>query len=365
MDIQYPWALSLVLLIPALLRFKKKLAPKLGFAGVMFLSKRLEASFLKRHGEDLLMVTVMATLIFAIANIQYSEYWQKTYVESKWIMIIQDLSGSMNRVAGQGEAMTLGDIALEGAREFISMRQQDDLIGVIAFSSFAQLIAPPTLDKAILEKKMRLLSRRGDSSIFRELTVGGATNASYAAWLGLCVFFMLLPDEQQPSVEEMDSFRHMLLGKTQNQLEIPQKLKNIHFGRGMAIVLFSDGRIEANQSEEDIRKGLPNFANVVKLLKQLGVKFYLIAVDPDINREVKAVFEGDGKGDAGRIFYLPVISRQKLSEIYQQINDMEKNKLLEQISRRKKDTRRPLTAAAAGMLIFFALMKTAPWFRRV
>jgi hypothetical protein len=44
---------------------------------------------------------------------------------------------------------------------------------------------------------------------------------------------------------------------------------------------------------------------------------------------------------------------------------MEKNKLLEQISRRKKDTRRPLTAAAAGMLIFFALMKTAPWFRRV
>ncbi len=363
MNFQYPWALLLLLVIPVILTLKKQHAPKLLFSGVLFLSQKVEAPFLKRHWESLLVTSVMVLLVLAIANIRYSEYWHKSYLESKWIMIIQDLSGSMNRTAGQGDQMTLGDMALAGAREFIAMRHKEDLIGMIAFSSFAQLIAPPTFDKAILEKKLDLLNRRADSTIFRELTVGGATNASYAAWLGLCVFLMLLPEEHQPSVEEMDAFRYSLLGKTQQEVQIPEKLNSIRFGRGMAMVLFSDGRIEANQSQDDIRRGLPNFANVVKLLKRLGVKMYLIAVDPDINPEVRSAFEENAHGSAGKIFYIPDVSRQKLAEVYEEINQMEKNKLLVQITRRQKDTRFMLSASAVGLLLFFAFMKTTPWFR--
>jgi hypothetical protein len=365
MDIQYPWALFLLLLIPAVLKLRRKFRSTVGFSGVLFLTSRVEMPFFKRYAEEFLLAGVMAAIIFAIVNIRYSSYWHKSFMESKWIMIIQDLSGSMNRIGSQGDNITLGDIALQGAREFIAMRDRDDLIGIIAFSSFAQLIAPPTFDKSILEKKMELLSRRADSSIFRELTVGGATNASYAAWLGLCVFFMLLPEEQQPSIEEMDSFRYALLGKTQQKIEIPQKLKHVRFGQGMAIVIFSDGRIEANQSEEDIRKGLPNFANVVKLLKLLGVRVYLIAVDPDVNREVKDVFQEDGGEGSGRIFYLPTVDRESIAQVYQQIHRLEKNKLLVQISRRKKDTRHVLATTAMCLLLLFAIMKTTPWFRRV
>ena len=112
----------------------------------------------------------------------------------------------------EGSRLTLGDVALDGARAFIDMRSTDDLIGIVAFSSFAKVIAPPAFDKDILKKKLELLSRRADSFIFRELTVGGATNASYAAWLAVCVFFMLLPEENQPSYEEINDLRYALVG---------------------------------------------------------------------------------------------------------------------------------------------------------
>jgi len=65
----------------------------------------------------------------------------------------------MGRPGDERGRMTLGDVALEGAHAFIDMRNKDDLIGIIAFSNFAQLIAPPSFDKDILTKKLELLSR--------------------------------------------------------------------------------------------------------------------------------------------------------------------------------------------------------------
>ena len=54
------------------------------------------------------------------------------------------------------------------------------------------------------------------------------------------------------------------------------------------LVLFTDGRIEANKTDEDVQKGLPNFVNVIGLIGKLGVKIYLIVVGDDVNPEVKA-----------------------------------------------------------------------------
>lgn len=366
-EIQYPWALLLFLLIPAVLYGKSRYAHQVGFSAVRLIGINFEPGIIKKYGIEVLGILIMAATVLAVANFRYSSMWQKSYLESKWIMIVQDLSGSMNRQGGEGGQNTLGDEALRGAREFIAMRQKGDLIGVIAFSSYAKLVCPPTFDKEILELKLDLLSRRSDSIIFRELTVGGATNASYAAWLALSVFFMLLPEDHQLSFEELDAFRYSLLGKTLRKVEIPEKLKSVRFGHGMAIVLFTDGRIEANKGEEDIRKGLPNFVNVVQLIRRLGVKLYLIVVGEEVSEEVRAAVNSEEDGSsAGEIFYMPdTFDAQTIGGVYRKINEMEKNKLLVELTKKKKETRWLFATIALGLLALCCFLRLTPQFRRI
>jgi DUF1009 family protein len=135
----------------------------------------------------------------------------------------------------------------------------------------------------------------------------------------------------------------------------------------MAIVLFTDGRIEANKSDEDVRKGLLNFVNVVELIKQLDIKLYIIVVGGDVSREVRLALEGpEGSSAAGHIFYMPrTFDRKKISEVYNKINEMEKNRLLIKMFKRKKDTRWALAAAALGMLAVYGAAQVFPLMKTV
>lgn len=367
MSIEYPWALLLLAVIPAALGAARKFAVRTGFSRVSVLGRNLQPGPIRAYGADVLAGTALFLMVLAVANVQYSSYWQKTYLESRWIMLVQDLSGSMGRPSDETGSTTLGDVALEGAHAFVDMRAPDDLIGIIAFSNVAQLIAPPSFDREILRKKLDLLSRKEDSSVFRELTVGGETNASYAAWLAVCVFFMFLPEESQPSYEKMNDLRYLMMGRSDSTVVIPDTLKNINFGQGMAIVLFTDGRIEANKSTEDVEKGLLNFVNVVELVKQLGIKLYVIVVGGEVTSEVRLALEGpSGESAAGKIFYMPrTLDRKKITEVYTMINELEKNRLLVQLEKRKKDTRWPLALAAAGMVSAFCFVQLLPSMRKM
>jgi hypothetical protein len=367
MSIQYPWALLLLLCIPAVLLIRKKYISRTGYSWVSVINKQMQPAMVKQYGAPVLASAAMVFLVLAIANIQYSSYWKKTYLESKWIMLVQDLSGSMGRPSDELGRKTLGDVALEGAHAFIDMRSEDDLIGIIAFSNLAQVIAPPSFDKEILTKKLEVLSRKRDSFIFRALTVGGATNASYAAWLAVCVFFMLLPEENQPSYEQINDLRFSLMGHTAQHIDIPEKLKKINFGQGMAIVLFTDGRIEANKTIEDAQKGLLNFVNVINLIKRLGIKLYLIVVGGEVNSEVRLALEGPaGDVSAGHIFYMPrTFDIKKITDVYNEINTMEKNRLLVTLEKRKKDTRWFLAACAACLIAGYCFLSTLPSLRKI
>ncbi|HEX9022658.1 MAG TPA: VWA domain-containing protein [Geobacteraceae bacterium] len=367
MSIQYPLALLLLPLIPAVLAARRRHAARTGFSLVSAIGPELQPGPLKTYGADILAGAAMVLIVLAAANVQYSSYWQKSYPESKWIMLVQDLSGSMGRNSDESGTKTLGDVALDGARAFIDMRRKDDLIGIIAFSNIAQLIAPPSFDKEILKKKLELLSRKNDSTVFRDLTVGGETNASYAAWLAVCVFFMFLPEENQPTYEQIDRLRYSLMGPSDAAMKIPANLKSMGFGRGMAIVLFTDGRIEASKASTDTEKGLLNFVNVIALVKQLGIKLYLVVVGGDVTSEVRQALEGPG-GDSssGRIFYMPrTFDERQITAVYNRINEMEKNRLLVKLERRKKDTRGPLALAAAAVLAAYALFRTLPSTRKI
>src|SRR5664279_3646914 len=119
MNIQYPWALLLLAIIPAVLGAKRKHAVRTGFSSVAVLGRELQAGPIKAYGPDLLAGAAMLLIVLAVSNIQYSSYWQKTYPESKWIMLVQDLYGSMGRPSAETGSLTLGDVALEGASAFI------------------------------------------------------------------------------------------------------------------------------------------------------------------------------------------------------------------------------------------------------
>jgi Ca-activated chloride channel homolog len=367
MSIQYPWALLLLALIPAVLLITRKHAARTGFAFVSALGPGLQPGVLRTYGADLVAGAVMVLVVLALANVQYSSYWQQTYLESRWIMLVQDLSGSMGRPSDETGAKTLGDVALEGASAFIDMRAKNDLVGIIAFSDIAQLIAPPSFDKDILKRKLELLNRKNDSTVFRDLTVGGETNASSAAWLAVCVFFMLLPEEHQPSYEQINDLRYALMGESHSTITVPDRLREIDFGRGMAMVIFTDGRIEANKSSEDVDKGLLNFVNVIGLVRQLGIKLYLVVVGGDVTGEVRQALEGGaGQSSAGHIFYMPrTMDKKEITAVYNRINDLEKNRHLMKLEKRKKDTRGPLALAAAALLAAYWCLQIIPSTRRI
>ncbi|HPD61513.1 MAG TPA: hypothetical protein PKV48_07135, partial [Thermodesulfobacteriota bacterium] len=118
---------------------------------------------------------------------------------------------------------------------------------------------------------------------------------------------------------------------------------------------------------EDVKKGLLNFVNVVELVKELGIKLYFIVVGGDVNSEIRLALEGpEGSSPAGDIFYMPpTFSRQTIMEVYKKINDLEKNRLLEKIFKRKKDTRWPLSAAALGILALYCIVQATPQFRKI
>ncbi len=364
---QYPWALALLLLIPCYLYWKRRHRAATSFSAVALICPEAALSCFKHYAPDFFESMFLGLVVLAIANFQYSSVWRETYRESKWIMIVQDLSGSMNRASTMGNNMTIGDVTLEGARAFIDMREKDDLIGIAAFSSYAKLISPPTFDKTILKEKLNLLNRKQDSIVFREMTVGGATNASYAAWLALNAFFMLLPEENQLSFAELKDLRFSLLGKTMRRIRMPKKLEAADFGHGMAIVMFTDGRIESNKSEDDVRKGLPNFVNVVKLIKHLGVNFYFIVAGGEVNGELKDAIELPLEDKAaGRIFYAPkAFDIDKIKAVYRKIHEMEKNRLLVKLSQHKKETRQIFAITSFLFLIGGCFFHVAPGFRKL
>ena len=367
MSIQYPWALLLLAIIPAVLVGSRKRAVRTGFSWVATLDRDVRPGLAKAYGADLLAAAAMTLIVLAIANVQYSSYWQKTYPETRWIMLVQDLSGSMGRSGEEGASQTLGDVALDGASSFIDMRKKDDLIGIIAFSDVAQLVAPPSFDREILKRKLELLRRKNDSPLFRNLVLGGETNASYATWLAVCVFFMFLPEETQPSYEQINDMRYSLMGRGGTALHIPAQLKDIDFGRGMAIVLFTDGRIESSQDIGDVESGLLNFINVINLVRRLGIRLYLVVVGGEVANDVRQALEQPAAGSpAGHVFSMPrSLDRARIASVYNNINTMEKNRLLVKLEKRKKDTRRPLALAAAVMLAACCLARILPATRRI
>jgi len=364
MEFEYPIALLLALCIPALLAAWRRTRQRLSYAGVGPWVSARKAGFWKRHYDEVLYALVLLCLTLSLANLSYSEELTENVFESKWIYIALDISGSMRRPISMYSSKTIGDVAIEGVDTFIDMRGQQDYIGIVGFSSYAKLVAPLTFDRNLLHKKLDLLKGENKSALYRELGAGGGTNVSEAVWLALSAFMSMLPEENRLSPYDLAGMRTLLMGPPGVIPEIPARLRGAELGRGMAVILFTDGRIEPA-----LRAGgrgiSPNLVNIIDLMKTIGVKLYIISVGGDVDTAVADIMV-QGGADLGRIFVTAKdVDRETIGEVYGEIDRLERNRNLARVTRVKKSTRLHLAGLAFALMGGHLLLRTIPGYRKL
>ncbi|NPA25059.1 MAG: VWA domain-containing protein, partial [Deltaproteobacteria bacterium] len=303
---------------------------------------------------------ILLVLVVAAAGFHYSETVIRHHRESRWLMLVQDLSGSMRRPSGT-PGKTLGDIALDGLKTFVAKRPPEDMIGLVAFSSYARLLAPLTFDRGILMNKLNQLDRNSTSPEIRRLSVGGATNVSYAVWLAMCSFFVTLPQEQRPGFAELRDLRYRLSGEEALEVAVPAPFRALADRKGLAIILFTDGRIRASSSRRDRERGLPDFIALGNFLRKLGIRLYLIAVDGRVEPQIATMMQEM----PGGLFLMPGrLNREKMLEIYASINALERNRMLATSTMVPRQTRPALAGLGLALFLFLAGLELTPAFAR-
>jgi hypothetical protein len=303
---------------------------------------------------------LLLSLILATAGFYYSERVIHHHRESRWLMLVQDLSGSMRRPSGTS-GKTLGDVALDGLKTFVERRPPEDMIGLVAFSSYARLLAPLTFDRKIIMNKLNLLGRNSTSPEVRRLSVGGATNVSYAVWVAMCSFFMTLPKEERPGFRELRDLRFRLSGEKAMEVAVPAPFRALADKQGLAIILFTDGRIKAASSSRDRERGLPDFIALGNFLRKLKIRLYLIAVDGRVEAKITEMM----RKMPGGLFLMPgSLSRKKMLEIYASIDALEQNRMLSTSETVPRQTRPGLAGLAFTLFLLLAGLRLIPTLAR-
>lgn len=115
-----------------------------------FESIKEETTKLKDYFLLFLRFASLLTLVFAIARFQKPDDKTKISVEGIDIMMVLDVSGSMQLFDDQEDPRSRIDVAVSEAKKFIQKRENDP-IGLVFFGKFAFCRSPLTLDKNILK----------------------------------------------------------------------------------------------------------------------------------------------------------------------------------------------------------------------
>lgn len=365
MEIKHSFALLLLLLLPFLLSMRKRTRQRLPFAGVGAWIETGKRKFWKRYLDEIFYASVFLCLVLGLANIGYSEEMTENFFESKWIFLALDVSGSMKRSISRYSEKTLGDLAIEGAETFIDLRGDEDYIGIVGFSSYARLVAPLTFDRDLLEKRLDLLKGQGQSALYRELSAGGGTNVSEAVWLSLSAFFSMLPEDNRLTPGEIAGLRSFILGPPGTVPDIPERYWDSDLGRGMAVILFTDGRIEPSLRAHGQESG-PNLVNIIELMRVIGINLYIIAVGGEIDAEVAEAMVNDETKAVGKIFVTSKgLDRQTIQEVYGEIDRLEKNRNLTRIATVRESTRSHFASVALGFMAAHFLLRSLPGYRKI
>jgi Ca-activated chloride channel family protein len=152
MSFATPFALLALLLVPMLLggyvwQLRRQRKNAVRYSNVALIRQVLaKRSRWRRHVPPALLLIAIAALTVGAARPQIS---RDIALNKTSIILTLDVSGSMCATDVSPNRLTA---AQNAAKEFIEHQVAGTRIGIIAFSSFAQLIVPPTRDKSVLTR---------------------------------------------------------------------------------------------------------------------------------------------------------------------------------------------------------------------
>jgi Ca-activated chloride channel family protein len=159
---EWPWALALLLVLPGIVGLyvwmqTRRRRYALRYASVSLVQQAVgKGPGVRRHIPAALYLLAMAALIIALARPQATI---PVPSNSGTIILSIDVSGSMFAEDVEPNRMEATKVA---AREFVEKQPEGVKIGVVSFSDFGALVAPPSEErKQALEAISRLRPQRG------------------------------------------------------------------------------------------------------------------------------------------------------------------------------------------------------------
>ena len=343
LEFQFPWVLGLLALLPVYALLQGKIGK---FSALRFpsadIARAAGAAARAAAGRLLIFLRLLTVglCMVALAGPRFANDHTETEASGVDIMLVLDLSFSMMALdmSGPGERVTRFDVASSVLEDFISKRASDRL-GLIVFSSFPYLAAPPTLDHDWLVRNLQRLY----IGLFTGANVGTAIGDATAA--------------------------------------AARRLKALKTSKSRTIILLTDG---------DNNKGDIDPIPAAQLAAALGVKVYTIGIGIDEPCELplfnpntgKLVLDGNGNVIPGMILqpanyavlgkmaslsnakFYRAKNRRELQSIYNEIDRLEKTEM----KLRRFTTYRPLfqwPLLAAFGLFSLELLLAHTRFRRV
>lgn len=260
-----------------------------------------------------LFFTSIFFLIAAISHPQTKYYKEETNLRGREIILSIDTSFSMTGTAIETIKKIVGN--------FIKKRP-NDLLGITIFGTDAALIVMPTMETQLLEKS---LARIQASQVGYQTSIGEGLFTSLAA---------LFEEEmgKQFTVKDLrDSINKEYLGDY--AISFIKEMERRDVLRNKLIILFTDGIYNIGISPD----------RPLRLLKRMGIRAYVVAVkasdvtgvDPEIAaqhiQELREAVESTG----GRYFHAE--NFEEVADFYDEIDKIEKDKIVVESISKKKD----------------------------
>lgn len=278
------------------------------------------------HLPAILRGLVFALVVIVLARPQSYNAWNDRDTEGIDIMMAMDISISM---LAEDVAPNRIEVAKDVAKEFIADRQNDN-IGLTVFAGEAFTQCPMTTDHAVLLNMLQ--------GVRTDLAQNGLIESGTAIGMGLANAVSRLKDSKAKS---------------------------------KVVILLTDG----SNNVGDISP-----MTAAEIAKQFGVRVYTIGFGTDEVARYPVVVNGrtqyvNAKGeidyktlndiaDATNGHFYRATNRKELSQIYKDIDKLEKTKMKSKSVSRHYDVYEPFALAAALLLLLEILMRTI-WLRRL
>ena len=329
-DFAYPWLFGLFALLPLLIwQYVKKFSARQATFKVStvhsFTATSWKTKF--RHLPFILRVIALSCLIIALARPQKRNDDQLTKGEGIDIVLTMDVSGSM----GSRDILPSRlEVAKEVAQQFV-MNRPVDRIGLVIFSGESFTQCPITTDKGTLLSQISLLESRRfliDGTVIGEGLATAVDRLKESKAKSKVIILLTDGKEDPPETRLIDPLTALDIAKSQN----------------VKVYTIGMSAIDTGDNSRIVKE------NVSGVNQNAGSSF----LDEELLRRI-AVETG------GR--YFRAIDKESLSEIYKQIDTLEKSKIEVTAFKRYRERFVPFVLAAL-LLLFTEILLRFTVFRK-